>query len=260
MEKGKKIDLTGNKGENEEKGVELPIIEFFLINFISFLMPLYINLGLFLCLEYIFLKFYTFYSLAHLSFFVFLIIFLYYTYILVIIEFCAYWVRRWNKNLAPKQGIFQRVLDDHTSNEGKILKYYHRRGFIIKFPVWLSSKSPFPWLLNRALRRIGHNQIDKNVIYCDSFVGLEFTNLHKNVFLYPTSAISSHAVNSIFGKISIMKIILEENTVLYPSVIVGPDAKTKENYVIYPLSVLHKSWRGKIGKEYYSGEPATPFK
>jgi hypothetical protein len=259
MENKNQKNISTEEKEREEKYVELPIIEFFLINLISFLVPLYICLSIFLVLEYSIIYFFSFNLLINLTIFVFLLVILHFVYIIVIIEFSAYWVRVWNKKQPPKQGIFQRVLDDQTSEEGKVLKYYHRRGFIIKFPLWLSSKSPFPWLLNRVLRKIGHNIIEKNVIFCDSFPGLEFTKLHKNVFLFPTSAISSHAVNSIFGKISIMEIILGENTVFYPCVIAGPDARTKENYVIYPLSVVHKSWRGIGEMKYYTGEPAKPF-
>ncbi|TFF96999.1 MAG: hypothetical protein EU547_05595 [Promethearchaeota archaeon] len=242
-----------------EKKVELPIIEFFLINFICFLFPFYICLGLFLLFEYVFRILFAINLLLHLVLLSFLILFLYYLYILILIEFSAFWVKRWNKKSAPKQGVFKRVLNDLESEEGKILKYYHRRGFIIKFPVWLSSKSPFPWLVNHALRKIGHNKIDENVIYCDNFVGLEFTDIGKNSFFYPTAAISSHAVNTIFGKISIMEIKLGQNTIFYPGVIAGPNAETKSNYIIYPLSVLHKGWRGIPDQRIYSGSPAKPL-
>lgn len=248
------------KTSNDEKQVSIPIMGFFLINFVCFLIPFYVCLTIFLIFEYGFIKLFSINLIIHIALLPFLILFLYYFYIILLIEVSAFWVRRWNKKSSPKQGIFKRVLDDVDSEEGKILKYYHRRGFIIKFPVWLSSKSPFPWLLNRALRKIGHNKIANNVIYCDCFAGLEFTELNKNVFLYPTAAISSHAVNTIFGKISIMNVKLDKNTIFYPGVIAGPNAKTNENYVIYPLSVLHKSWRGKPDQEYYSGSPAKPLK
>ncbi|MBD3211877.1 MAG: hypothetical protein GF311_04640 [Candidatus Lokiarchaeota archaeon] len=243
----------------KDKKVELPIAEFFFINIISFLVPFYFCMFLFLMIEYLSFEFLRMNLLFNISLMVFIGLMLYYLYIILLIEFCSFWVRRWNKKSPPKQGVFKRILDDLDSEEGKILKYYHRRGFIIKFPVWLSSKSPFPWLVNRALRKIGHNKIEENVIYCDCFVGLEFTKLNKNVFLYPTAAISSHAVNTIFGKISMMEVELEKNTTFYPCVIAGPNAKTKENYIIYPLSVLHKNWRGKSDKEFYSGSPAKPL-
>jgi hypothetical protein len=187
-----------------------------------------------------------------------LLLLLYYIYIIILIELSALWVKRWNKKSPPQEGIFARNLDESTP-EGKMLKHYHKRGFIIKYPVWLSKKSPFPWLVNRALRRIADNVIEDNVINCDNFVGLEFTKLEENSFMYPTSAISSHAVNSIFGKISILEIDIGKNTTLYPSTIAGPGVATKEGFVIYPNTVLHKNWRGLEGIKYYQGSPGKPI-
>ena len=177
----------------------------------------------------------------------------------LLVEFTAVWAKRWNKKSPPIQGVFKRVLDDKSSDEFYLIKYYHKRGFIIKYPMWITSKSPFPWLVNRALRKISHNKLGSNVIYCDSYVGLEFTDLGDNVFMYPTSALSSHAVNTIFGKISMMEIKLGSNTTFYPGIIAGPNALTEDNNVIFPNTVLHKNWRGKPGKFYYQGSPGRPI-
>ena len=117
----------------------------------------------------------------------------------------------------------------------------------------------FPWLVNRALRRISHNKIAKNVIYCDAYVGLEFTDIGENTFFYPTSALSSHAVNTIFGKITMLEIKLGDNNTFYPGVIAGPNAVTNENNVILPNTVLHKNWRGKPDKFFYQGSPGRPI-
>jgi len=176
-----------------------------------------------------------------------------------LIEFTAFWARSWNKKSPPKQGVFRRVLDDVNSEEGKLMKYYHKRGFIIKYPMWLTSKSPFPWLINRTLRRISHNKIGKNVIYNDAYVGLEFTDIEDNAFFYPTSSLSSHAVNTIFGKITMLEIKIGENNTFYPGTIIGCGALSTDNNVIYPNTVLHKNWRGKPGKLYYQGSPGRPI-
>lgn len=245
--------------ETEEKTVELPAFDFFKINIISFLIPFYVCLALFLLFEYFIIVPFSIPVYAHFLLLPGFIVLLYYIYLVLLIEFTAYWTRIWNKRSPPQQGVFARVLDNIESPEGKMMKYYHKRGFIIKFPMWLTSKSPFPWLVNRALRKISHNKIGKNVIYCDSYVGLEFTNLGDNVFIYPSSGLSSHAVNSIFGKITMMELKLGRNTTLYPGIIVGPNAITTENNVIYPNTVLHKNWRGKKGKFYYQGSPGRPI-
>ncbi|MFX1390907.1 MAG: hypothetical protein ACFE9Z_12655 [Promethearchaeota archaeon] len=242
-----------------EKTVELPALDFFKINFISFLVPLYLCLSLFLLFEYYFIKFFSIPPLIHLFILPVFLFILYYIYLITLIEFTALWARKWNKKSPPKQGVFRRVLDDVNSEEGKMMKYYHKRGFIIKFPMWLTSKSPFPWLINRALRRISHNKIGKNVIYNDAYVGLEFTDIADNSFFYPTSGLSSHAVNTIFGKITMMEIKIGKNNTFYPGTIIGCGALTTDNNVIYPNTVLHKSWRGKPGKLYYQGSPGRPI-
>lgn len=245
--------------EKGEKTVELPALDFFKINFLSFLIPLYVCLGLFLLFEYGFINLFKIPHITHLLILPAFFLGLYYIYLIILIEFAALWVRLWHKKSPLQQGVFARVLDDTNSPEGKMMKYYHKRGFIIKYPMWLTSKSPFPWLINRTLRRIGHNKIGKNVIYCDGYVGLEFTDLGDNVFIYPTSGLSSHAVNTIFGKITMMEIKLGRNTTLYPGNIVGPNAVTTENNVIFPNTVLHKNWRGKPGEFYYQGSPGRPI-
>ncbi|MFX1394516.1 MAG: hypothetical protein ACFFAH_13200 [Promethearchaeota archaeon] len=247
------------KSEEEKKTVELPALDFIKIHFLSFIIPLYLCFGLFLLFEYYFIMLFSIPLIIHLFILPFFLLFLYYVYLIVLIEFCAFWTRKWSKKSPPVQGVFQRVLDDVNSEEGKMIKYYHKRGFIIKYPMWLTAKSPFPWLINRTLRRISHNKIGKNVIYCDGYEGLEFTDLGDNVFIYPTSALATHAVNTIFGKISILELKLGKNTTLYPGIIAGPGVLTTDNFVIYPNTVLHKNWRGKPGKFYYQGSPGRPI-
>jgi hypothetical protein len=245
--------------EKLEKTVELPALDFFKINIISFLVPLYVCLSLFLLFEYGLINLFSIPPFIHLIILPVVFLVLYYLYLIVLIEFTALWTRKWSKKSPPKQGVFRRVLDDKNSEEGKMMRYYHKRGFIIKFPMWLSSKSPFPWLINRALRRISHNKIGKNVIYNDAYVGLEFTDIADNCFFYPTSGLSSHAVNTIFGKITMMEIKIGKNNTFYPGTIMGCGALTADNNVIYPNTVLHKNWRGKPGKLYYQGSPGRPI-
>ncbi|TFG08636.1 MAG: hypothetical protein EU539_01860 [Promethearchaeota archaeon] len=248
-----------NKDEEVKNTVELPAFDFIKINVLSFIIPFYACLGLFLLFEFFIIIPFSIPLILHLLILPGLLLILYYLYLLFLIEFSAFWARKWIKKSSPKQGVFKRVLDDVNSEEGKMIKYYHKRGFIIKLPMWLTSKSLFPWLINRTLRRISHNKIANNVIYCDAYVGLEFTDLGDNVFIYPTTALSTHAVNTIFGKITMLEIKLGKNTTLYPGIISGPGVLTKENNVIFPNTVLHKSWRGKPEKYYYQGSPGRPI-
>ncbi len=253
------IDEISDTAQKKEQTVELPALDFFKINFICFLVPLYVCLGLFLLFEYGFINLFSIPDIVHLILLPLFLFSLYYIYLIILIEFTALWVRNWNKKSPPKEGVFPRVLTNVKSEEGQMMKYYHKRGFIIKFPLWLTSKSPFPWLINRSLRRISHNKIGKNVIFSDAYAGLEFTDIDDNTFIYPTSALSSHAVNSIFGKITILEVKIGKNNTLYPGIIMGCGASTTDNNVIYPNTVLHKNWRGKPGKFYYQGSPGRPI-
>ncbi|MBY9007927.1 MAG: hypothetical protein KGD63_14390 [Candidatus Lokiarchaeota archaeon] len=248
-----------NKDNQPNKRVELPMHEFFFINFISYIIPLYFCVGLVILLEYFLLFIVSIDFSLHLIILPPILLSIYYLFIIFFIELAAFWVRRWNRKNQPKVGIFKRVLDNKESEEGRLIQYYHRRGFILRSCIWLSSKSPFPWLVNRALRKVGHNKIGKNVIYCNSYVGLEFTELGDNTFFYPTSLVSSHSVESIFGKLSLHEVKIGKNTIIYPGITIGPGAQTKENDVIYPNSLLHKNWRGIEDKAYYQGVPAKPL-
>ena len=249
-----------NAENSEERTVEVSVGNFALINIVTVMVPFYACLALFLLFEYCFIMLFSIQTFIHFLLLPGFFIFLYYIYIVLLIEFSAMWVRGWNKKEPPQQGIFERVLEDVKSPTGRMIKYYHKRGFIIKFPMWLASKSPFPWLLNRVLRRIGHNKIGKNVIYCDGYAGLEFTDLGDNTFIYPTSVLSSHAVNSIFGKISILKINLGKNTTMYPGSVAGPGVLSADNNVFFPNTSLVKNWRGVPERLYYQGSPGRPIK
>jgi len=141
MEADKPTNVNNsNFKENLEKTVELPALDFFKINFISFLAPLYICLSLFLLFEYGFIHLLSIPPIIHLFALPVVLLILYYIYLIILIEFTAFWTRSWNKKSPPQQGVFTRVLDDLKSPEGKMMKYYHKRGFIIKYPVWLTSK------------------------------------------------------------------------------------------------------------------------
>ena len=253
-------ELTKNKseGNQEEKTVELPVLTYFGLNFISFILPLYPCMSLFLLYLYI-MNLFSIDVLWIIFFSPSVLLVLLYFYILILIEFAAMLVRRWIKKSPPEEGIFSRVFLEQETIDTRRIKYYHLRGFIIKFPVWLSSKSPFPWLVNRTLRRIGHNKIGNNVIMEDVFVGLEFTNIEDNVYIYPTGAVSSHSVNSIFGKLNIFEILINENSIIYPGNISGPGAHIDREYVILPNTVIHKHWKGKEDTYYYQGSPGRPI-
>lgn len=133
--------MEGN--DKKPKTVELPALDFFKINILSFIIPLYVCLGLLLLFEYFIIITFSIPLIFHLLLLPGMILLLYFVYLMILIEFATFWVKRWHKKSPPKEGVFKRVLAEVNSEEGRMMKYYHKRGFIIKYPMWLTSKSLF---------------------------------------------------------------------------------------------------------------------
>jgi len=248
--------------EQQQQNVQLPILKYFFINFFSFTIPLYPSFFLVayyyplmrLLLEN--LDIHLFWAWVFFPLYLLGTILL---WIFLVIEFAAMITRFWRKKSPPTEGVFHRTFTERDVEDERI-KYYHDRGYIIKFPVWLASKSPFPWLLKYALRRIGYqNYIGKDVTFMDTIPGLEFTTIKDGVTYYPGSSTASHVVDSIFGNLTIKKLKLEENSSVFPHVIIGPGVHLEENKALLPRSAGIKDWKSKKGKKYYSGSPGKPI-
>lgn len=94
----------------------------------------------------------------------------------------------------PAQGIFNRNLNEHW----KALDYYHWRSFLLKYPVFVFLKSPFPWLLNWELKFIGSNKIGKGTVFEDCFIHSHL-NFGKNCYMGTFAHISNHMVDGVYG-------------------------------------------------------------
>jgi hypothetical protein len=126
----------------------------------------------------------------------------------------------------------------------------------------------FPWMVNYALREIGENVIDRDTIYTDAYVGLEFTQLKPNSIALYGSSISSHVVDSIFGNLTIKSIYIDDNGILQPHAIAGPGSVVGKDTSLFPFKVAVKNekclnrfyfpygikydWKG-IEQEFYDG-------
>ena len=241
--------------EQRPQSVKLPIFKYFILNFFGFTLPLYPSFFLVACYKIITIELIGIpWQWACVLFPIWLIgaIIL---YIFLVIEFAAAVTKNWRKKSPPVEGVFHRTFGKGNV-EDEHLKFYHDRGYMIKFPVWLASKSPFPWLLKRALIRIGYdNRIGKDVTFMDTIPGLEFTTIKDGVTYYPGSSTASHVVDSIFGNLTIKRLLLEENASVFPHVIIGPGVHLEENKALLPRSAGIKDWKSKEGKKYYSGSP-----
>ncbi|NHJ24196.1 MAG: hypothetical protein EAX89_06455 [Candidatus Lokiarchaeota archaeon] len=94
----------------------------------------------------------------------------------------------------PSQGIYDRNLDTSI----KALDYYHFSSFLMKYPIFAFSRSPFPWLLNWELRFIRSNKIGKGTILEETFLHSHI-NFGKNSYLGTSSHITNHLVDGVYG-------------------------------------------------------------
>ncbi len=245
--------------EQRQQSVQLPLLKYFFLNFLGFTLPLYPS---FFLVAY----YYPLTQLIGIPWYLAWIFFPVYLigaillWIFLVIEFAAIVTRYWRKKSPPVEGVFHRTFTKGNV-EDEHLKYYHDRGYIIKFPVWLASKSPFPWLLHRALTRIGFgNRIGKDVTLMDTIPGLEFTSIKDGATYYPGSATASHVVDSIFGNLTIKKITIDERASVFPHTIVGPGVHLEKGAALLPRSAGIKDWKSKKPKKFYSGSPGRPIK
>jgi acetyltransferase-like isoleucine patch superfamily enzyme len=94
----------------------------------------------------------------------------------------------------PAQGIFDRNLNEHW----KALDYYHWRSFLLKYPIFIFLRSPFPWLLNWELRFIGSNRVGKGTIFEECFIHSHL-NFGRNCYMGTFAHISNHMVDGVYG-------------------------------------------------------------
>lgn len=178
-------------------------------------------------------------------------------YIVGVVETAAALDRYWNTKSPPTQGTFKRHFRPGEA-ESDIIKYYHYRGFIIKYPLWLAYKSPFNWLNYYVLKRVGHNHIHKTAQYIESFPCLEFSNIGENTIIYTGSVISSHIVDGIFGKLTISEVTLKNNVTVNAHAAYAPGSIIEDHFVGLPHTMTRKDFRVTEGKKYYSGASAKP--
>ncbi len=179
-----------------------------------------------------------------------------YTYIFVCVVLTTSWIQHWNHQCPPSEGKFCRVFTDKGVADHRI-EYYHRRGFAIKWPMWVTSKSPFPWLVNWCLRR-NDNKLGENVIFDNCFIPLELFEVGDNAYFGPGTAAAAHTVNAIFGDLVIGHVTIGKNVVLGPNTVCGPWADVSSNFTFLPNSAITARWKDKSGKLFFAGTPARP--
>lgn len=226
--------------KTEEKQVELPKVPFGLINLYQNLCPLtiivFVNLGiLYLVQSFSISPWIQVMGLPCLG------ILNYMLYIWSITQCSQLLNNYFEKKSTPQQGTFVRSFENGNVSS-PILHYYHLRGFLYKWPVWVAKKSPFPWMLNMVLRDMAKNKIDKNFMYGDVYVGLELTTLAEGAVIMDGGIISSHVIDDLYGALTIKECQLKENAVMLPNSVITPGVTIDSKMSLGPNAFVPKSW------------------
>ena len=148
-----------------------------------------------------------------------------------------------------QDGIILRTVPSDTLN------YYHIRSFMIKYGKNAFTKGIFPWLANWFFNFVGSNKIAKGTTIEEEIVADKYIDVGENCYIGVNSAICSHAVEGIFGRIPYYEIKIGDNVTCTAFNIVGPGGDIKDNSYILPLSGFTKQQITK-GNNYYFGLPA----
>lgn len=157
-------------------------------------------------------------------------------------------VHYWEKISPPVQGVFNRGFGEKDIADPR-LHYYHLRGFVYKWPVFLAKKSFCPWMLNYALRTVGKNKIHRDAYYMENFPALEETDLGEHFACMHGSTLSSHVVDSLYGNLTIKKVTAEPYATMQPHSITAPGATIKAGRTLFGYYMATKD---KVVKKPFS--------
>lgn len=235
------------------KEMKLPRMVFWYINIYEFCLPIFILIGMGYALHFLFEFFGVAFIYRILLAGVYLPLF-YATYVWVMTILC-HWLNIYLEKVSPPhEGIYSREFKGNNVANPEV-HYYHLRGFMYKWPVFMAKKSMFPWMQNYVLRKVGGNKIHRDALYGECFVGLEFTDIEEGAVMMEGSSYSSHVVDSIFGSLSVLTIHIGKNATIHANVIVGPGAKIEAQRSIAPKCLLPKRWKERRPAQFQWGNP-----
>lgn len=235
------------------KEMRLPRLVFLFINFYEFCLPIFFLIGVGYGLH-ILLDFFNLAIIYRILLAGFYLPLFYAAYIWSMANLCHWLNIYFERKSPPREGVFSRKFNGNNVANPEV-HYYHLRGFLYKWPVFLAKKSLFPWMQNYVLRKVGGNIIHRDAQYGDCFVGLEFTKIYNDVVIMDGSTISSHVVDSIFGSLSLETILLGKNSTLHSNIVVAPGAAVSPTRSIGPKAFLPKRWHEKMPAQFQWGDP-----
>nr|MDO8114926.1 hypothetical protein [Candidatus Sigynarchaeota archaeon] len=177
------------------------------------------------------------------------------TTILVTHGFLAYY----DTQSKAQPEVLKRQFKDTNHPDYKKLHYYHMRGAIIKYSLWITQKCPFPSLVTRVLNFYGHNTIGKHVLYDNIYPGLEFTDIKDDAIMEVGSSLSTHVVESLYGNLIIAKVLVDTRGVVGINSIVGPGIIVEKDFQVGDNAMTFQNWplkRGDDGRVFFNGSPA----
>ena len=152
------------------------------------------------------------------------------------------------QKVPTKDGIIPR---DFPTKE---LQFYHVRSFILKYPKWAFSKSPFPWLTAKLFNFIGSNKLGKGVTLEEQFCADKHIKSGNNCYFGVNNIISSHLVEGILGNVNLYTIKMGDNVVVSAFGGIAPGVEIGDNSCIFPMSGVIKHDHLK-SNSYYMGLP-----
>ncbi|MBD3188816.1 hypothetical protein GF325_18450 [Candidatus Bathyarchaeota archaeon] len=185
---------------------------------------------------------------------------MYYLYLGITVLVTKAFLVYFDRQCELPEGVIQRQFKDPSHPDYKILHFYHMRGAIIKYALWITQKSPFPGMVHKVLVFFGHNQIGRHVIYENCFLGLEFAFIGDGAVIETGAALSTHVVESLYGNLWIKRLELKRdsttgvNTIIGPGIIVEEDSQVGDNCMAFMNWPLVQK-EGNSSK-FFNGSPA----
>jgi acetyltransferase-like isoleucine patch superfamily enzyme len=173
--------------------------------------------------------------------------------------FIAALITRWFWSITEKKAP-SKSGDIPRNIPSKYLNYYHIRSFIIKYPKNAVNRGPFPFLMRWLYNFIGTNKIGKGSVIEENLAADRFLDVGDNTYFGTGTAMTSHAVDGIFGNISYYKIKVGKNVTTGAYSMIGPGSEIGDDVVLLPISGVTKHNILKNDNYYFGGPIRRIFK
>ena len=147
----------------------------------------------------------------------------------------------------PREGVFKRDEND------KDYLFWNLRNIVKKWPLFINSSNPLPWLKNRFVLRFFGVKIGKNGISNNSWISSEFVNIGKNVIIGMGSTLLSFGIEQ--ENFILKKIIVEDDALIGAKCIIMPGTHVKQNTKLSAHSYTNMD-DILMGDSIYIGHPA----